>query len=141
MRRILLPVTIAAMIMVTVPPTVADHTSPDGPGECFDPAARDVADARGHDVVCVDVPDLEPYSPAILQVDPGTTVVWRNVGNLVHTVTFTLSSSGATFDASLAPGDHVWYTFEQEGTAVYHCRINALHTATMHGGVQVGSPA
>lgn len=122
---------VVAMVGMAMP-----ATAPHGDAECHDPAERDVADARGHDLVCVDILDLERYDPAVLRIDPGTTVLWTNTGNLPHTVTFTIS--GESFNKVLAPGDHVTFTFDSEGSTYYNCRINAFHTATMHGGVIVG---
>lgn len=131
----------AVMLLVALPGGLADHeTSPDGPGECtWEPSAPDlqVADARGHDVVCVDVRDFVPYNPATVIIDPGTTVVWRNVGvlNTAHTATLTAGTGGDSFDVGVF--GHAWHTFEDPGEYYYNCRINAAHTATMHGAVVV----
>lgn len=130
----------AVMLLVALPGGLADHeTSPDGPGECtWEPSAPDlqVADARGHDVVCVDVRDFVPYNPATVIIDPGTTVVWRNAAILFpHTATLTAGTGADAFDVFV--GGHGWYTFEDPGEYYYNCRINAAHTATMHGAVVV----
>lgn len=125
------------MVMVLgIPAAGGNHEDPDGPGACFDPPSGDVVDATGHAVVCVDITGVEPYDPEVLIVDQGTTVVWRNLDNIPHTVTFT-AGSDLSFDSGVNnPGTHTWYTFTAPGTVYYDCRVAfPFHAAFMHGAV------
>lgn len=135
MDRTHIIVTIVAVgLTLAATPALADHETVD----CFDPSDDGVADARGEARVCVDIHDLEPFSPTVLIVDPGTNVTWRHQGDLLHTVTSTLSTSGESFDLGVGPHGNVSHVFEQSGATYYHCEVNAFHEATMHGAVIVG---
>lgn len=134
MRTRILIAIVAAGLLVGSAPVLADHETVD----CFDASGSEIADARGHDRVCVDIVDLEPFDPAVLIVDAGTDVTWRNAaGNLQHTVTSGASSSGDSFDMTVTPHGNVSHTFGSAGVTYYHCEINAFHEATMHGAVVV----
>lgn len=122
-----------------LPAALGGHLAPDEPETCYDPPESEVADARGHDSVCVDIVSFEAYDPAVLVVDPGTQVVWYNDGNLAHTVSFVVDSTGANVDTFVPAGGHASHTFEDPGTVYYNCQINAAHTATMHGSVVVAA--
>lgn len=125
------------ILLAALPGVLGDHLAPGEEETCYEPPESGVADARGHDRVCVDIVSFEPYDPAVLIVDAGTEVVWYNVGNLAHTVTFIVDSTGTGFDEFVSAGDHVSHVFQDPGTAYYDCTINAVHRATMHGQVVV----
>ena len=81
-----------------------------------------VVSARGPevDVEIVESGDLGTwgYSPAVLTVPVGTTVVWRNVGLQAHSVT----SQDQLFDSRLLDSGKSWsYTFDAPGTYRYFC--------------------
>jgi plastocyanin len=67
-------------------------------------------------------PADDPYSwrfePADLTVSPGATVVWRNAGAHVHTVT---ADDGSFSSPNLAPGATWRWRFENSGGTPYHC--------------------
>ena len=54
-----------------------------------------------------------------LTVSVGTTVVWTNKDNVMHTVT---SDTGLFDSGSLRNGDTFSFTFDQAGTYLYYCR-------------------
>lgn len=69
------------------------------------------------------------FSPATLQVAPGTTVTWTNRDAATHTVT---SDTGAWPDSGgIATGGTFSYTFTAAGTYPYHCAIHPMMTATI----------
>ncbi len=61
------------------------------------------------------------FDPPLLQIAAGTTVTWRNTGNMYHTVTLTLGTTGDAFDLPLEPGATAAYTFATAGVVLYHC--------------------
>lgn len=78
------------------------------------------------------------FEPATLVIEPGTTVVWKNYGNIVHTVTSDpqLSSvdgnirtlqSNATENWSsgdIYPGQSWRHTFTTPGEYLFFCRFH-----------------
>lgn len=134
MRTRILIAVVAAGLLVGSVPVLANH----GTVECFDASGSELVDARGHERVCVDIVDLEPFDPAVLIVDAGTNVTWRNAaGNLAHTVTSGPSTSGESFDMAVDPHGNVSHVFGSAGVTYYHCEVNGFHEATMHGAVVV----
>ena len=81
----------------------------------------------------VDIQDFF-FQPAVIQIDPGQTVRWHNMGTRVHTTT---SDDGFWDSHSLAPGEHFDFTFANEGVYDCHCE---MHPLIMHGTVIVGRP-
>jgi plastocyanin len=68
------------------------------------------------------------FSPASINVEPGTTVTWVNQGQAPHTATHT----GGTFDSgTLQPGQSYSYTFNRAGTYAYYCQIHPNMTGTI----------
>lgn len=73
------------------------------------------------------------FDPAVIQISPGQTVRWMNMGIVNHTTT----SSGGFWDSgSMAPGAEFYYTFPTEGVFDYFCSFHA----GMNGTVIVGKP-
>ena len=72
------------------------------------------------------------FNPATVNVPVGTTVCWRNMGQLAHTAT---SDTGVFNSPTLNPGDVYSFTFNSGGTYPYHCNF---HLPTMTGTVIVG---
>jgi plastocyanin len=75
--------------------------------------------------VTVDLRSLR-YSKGKVEVDAGTTIVWRNRDPLAHTVT---SDSGAFDSGELKPGASWSHTFTEPGTFSYHCTPHPLMRA------------
>jgi plastocyanin len=58
------------------------------------------------------------FQPAQLEVRPGTTVVWTNQGQVIHTVT----AEDRSFDSGeIDAGARASITFSRPGTYAYHC--------------------
>jgi plastocyanin len=58
------------------------------------------------------------FQPARLVVKPGTTVVWTNQGQVVHTVT---AEDGSFESGEIQPGGQRSITFSRPGRYAYHC--------------------
>jgi plastocyanin len=68
------------------------------------------------------------FSPARIEIDAGTTVVWRNNDQVVHTVT----STNRSFDSgSIDPGKSWQRTFSQPGTYSYICTPHPFMKGTV----------
>ena len=62
------------------------------------------------------------FSPANIQVTPGTEVTWVNDDAMVHTVT----ADDASFNSgNIAPGAIFRFVFQTLGTYNYHCEIHS----------------
>lgn len=69
------------------------------------------------------------FSPRTITISVGTTVIWTNAGNNLHTVTSgTPDNAGAVFDSPgvLSPGAQFSFTFNTAGQFDYFCRIHGL---------------
>ncbi len=76
------------------------------------------------------------FSPEVLRIDPGVTVVWSNHGAVVHDIEKNSDNFVGQFgDDSLASGATYQYKFATPGVYQYVCN---LHTG-MVGLVAVGS--
>ena len=70
------------------------------------------------------------FSPRTIEAELGTEVTWSNVDPTAHTV----SAADGSFDSgTIDPDGTFTWTFEQEGTFAYLCRIHP----TMRGSVRV----
>jgi plastocyanin len=113
----------------TVPPTSPPTTTAAPITDPFTPAPPLTA-ATAH----VSIVDFG-FSPASITVTAGTTVVWTNTGQSIHSVT----SDTAAFDSSptcptgpcIDPGGTFSHTFTTAGTFAYHCRVHANMTASV----------
>lgn len=73
------------------------------------------------------------FSPTTLTIKAGTTVVWKNVTSVAHTVT---SDDGKSFDSGtsnpIAPqGGTYSFKFATPGTYAYHCTFHPFMKATI----------
>ncbi len=77
------------------------------------------------------------FSPAVMRVAPGTTVVWRNAGRNVHTVT----ADDATWSSNdLVPGAAYRFRFTRPGAYRYFCVPHGFRGGRgMAGVVLVGA--
>lgn len=73
------------------------------------------------------------------RAEPGTTVVWRNVGSMSHvvdSVQFHETADQWQFRTqTLRPGDSAVYTFDEDGIYEYYCGLQGENTC---GVVLVG---
>jgi len=69
------------------------------------------------------------FSPAILTIKVGTTVIWKNVSSTAHTVT---TDDGSTADSGTIPaGGTFQFTFKTPGSFSYHCNYHPYMRATV----------
>lgn len=69
------------------------------------------------------------FSPATLTIKVGDIVVWKNVTNVVHTVT---SNTGVFNTPGFLTPNHTFkFTFSRTGTFHYHCNIHLYMHATI----------
>ncbi len=69
------------------------------------------------DTVFVDIKNLA-YGKERIEITPGTTVVWRNMDPIQHSVT----NPDSIFDSGLIdPGKSFTWTFADQGTFPFHC--------------------
>ena len=75
------------------------------------------------------------YDPELIQVPVGTTVVWENTDNAMHTVTSGNPQDGpnGTFDSMISAGDSFKFTFNSPGKEDYFCMVHPW----MIGSVEV----
>jgi plastocyanin len=71
------------------------------------------------------------FKPEPLEVSPGTTVRWKNLGDHRHTVT---SDNGLFKSAPLEHEGEFSFTFDKPGKYSYHCDV---HPKEMRGTVVV----
>lgn len=93
-------------------------------------------DAREDDRYTVEITTRSRFDPASLTVPVGSTVVWRNMDDVPHTVTadpeklpdptrVSLPDGAETWDSGdLATGDQWSYTFEVPGDYLYGCQYH-----------------
>ncbi len=80
-----------------------------------------------------DDPTSWGFRPADLVIEAGTTVVWRNNGKNVHTV----SADDQSFESGdIAPGATWRHTFEAPGAFAYHCTPHPW----MKGQIRIVAP-
>ncbi|MEX0723559.1 MAG: plastocyanin/azurin family copper-binding protein [Gracilimonas sp.] len=77
----------------------------------------------------------QSYSPSSIEVEVGTTVMWSNESDVVHTVTSgTDGEHDGNFDSgNISPGGQFSYTFNEVGTYPYFCvpHVSAGMTGTV----------
>jgi plastocyanin len=68
------------------------------------------------------------FEPKTLTIMVGTTVVWKNLTTVTHTVT---SDTGKFDSGSISSGGTFRFKFTKAGTYDYHCSIHPFMTATI----------
>lgn len=84
-------------------------------------------DSRQEKRVVVDIRSLR-YARGRIEIDAGTTVVWRNRDPLAHTVT---GDSAAVDSGEIGPDKDWSHTFTTAGTFSYHCTPHPHMKATV----------
>ena len=75
------------------------------------------------------------YDPQVIDVTVGTTVLWENLDNTVHTVTSGDPTGGAdgVFDSeTMAAGDEYEFTFTESGSQDYFCIFHPWMVGTVN---------
>lgn len=75
------------------------------------------------------------YDPTVLDIPVGTTVLWDNVDNTMHTATSGTPDNGAdgVFDSDiLSAGDTFEFTFNDIGTYDYYCILHPWMVGTVN---------
>jgi len=75
------------------------------------------------------------YDPQVIDVEVGTTVVWDNIDNTVHTVTSGNSDAGpdGVFDSEMmVAGDKYEFTFTTAGSQDYYCTFHPWMVGTVN---------
>ncbi|HEV8627017.1 MAG TPA: plastocyanin/azurin family copper-binding protein, partial [Acidimicrobiia bacterium] len=84
-----------------------------------------------------DDPTTWGFRPADLIITTGMTVVWRNIGTNVHTV----SADDKRFDSgNITPGSTWKYRFDEPGVFTYHCTPHPWMKASIRVVVPGGAP-
>ena len=99
-------------------------------------------EASGPEAQVVRVVDDE-FSPKILRVEPGTTVIWESGGANNHNV---IASDGSWQAISsdyfeygiITKGDQYEHTFEEPGVYEYYCPYHGTNSKGMVGTIIVG---
>jgi len=77
------------------------------------------------------------YSPKVINVSLGVTVVWTNNGSMVHTVT---ADDNSFTSGNILPGASYTRTFNSQGSYAYHCNFHGgTGGSGMSGVVIVGN--
>jgi plastocyanin len=100
--------------------TVATGTALLGVGLAVVVMAAPAADAVV--VKKVQMTNSRTYLPAVLTVDRGTVVTWKNTSFISHTTT---STTGVWSSGLVGPGRTFSHTFRRAGTFRYHCTLHA----------------
>ena len=75
------------------------------------------------------------YDPEVIDVEVGTTIVWENLDNTVHTSTSGNPDSGpdGLFDSGMmSAGDVYEFTFTEAGTFDYYCTFHPWMVGTVN---------
>jgi plastocyanin len=111
MRRIILLITVAALVVVStlfVVSTAGAHKHP-------------TARAQKHPTKTVLIQGFS-FKPAHITINRGTRVTWINKDSTTHTAT---ANNGRSFDSGrLGKGQRYSHTFKSAGKKSYHCEIH-----------------
>jgi plastocyanin len=111
MRRIILLITVAALVVVStlfVVSTAGAHKHP-------------TARAQKHPTRTVLIQGFS-FKPAHITINRGTRVTWINKDSTTHTAT---ANNGRSFDSGrLGKGQRYSHTFKSAGKKSYHCEIH-----------------
>lgn len=122
------PTTVTSSVTPTPTPTVAQPTPTptakatqvtSAPGQGSTPIVMIINNSDGSFA----------FSPATLTVSAGTTVIWKNVSSVPHTMT---TDDGTTADSgTIAVGATFHFKFATAGSFSYHCNYHPYMKATI----------
>jgi plastocyanin len=111
MRRIILLITVAALVVVSTLLVVSASGA----------HKHTMAKAQKHPTRTVLIQDFS-FKPAHITIKRGTKVRWINKDSTAHTAT---ANNGRSFDSGrLGPGKRYTHTFKRAGKKSYHCEIH-----------------
>jgi plastocyanin len=129
---------LAALAMLVLLSACGGTTSANGnnSGNSTTPVATNTPAGSGSGTTVMIMTDSSnpfAFSPTTLTIKAGTTVVWKNVTSVAHTVT---SDDGKSFDSGtsnpIAPqGGTYSFKFATPGTYAYHCTFHPFMKATI----------
>ena len=97
--------------------------------------------ASGAPVVTVEARD-NTFNPERVEIAPGTSVRWVNVGRNSHNVLHVEGDDFGVKTSNFRPGKEYTYRFDKPGTYSYWCSLHGSRTRGMVGTVTVtGGPA
>ena len=123
----ILTVTIASLILMTVPTSAYAETMVSAPVDSAVPGCEETN---------------ECYIPYEVTIDVGETVTWTNDDTAAHTVTSGSAADGpdGVFDSSLfMAGATFSHTFEEEGTFDYFCMVHPWMEGVVMVGASIGN--
>jgi plastocyanin len=107
-----------------------------GDGQADDtPTAQDPVVLEGDEVAVTSLDNT--FRAPVIQVQPGTTVVWSNRGRNQHDVLPVEGDAWGVDISDFQPGDTYSHTFDEPGTYPYYCSIHGTTTTGMVGSVVV----
>jgi plastocyanin len=105
----------------TIPLTLSRYFGSDAPGRTATeaPAPELQADTAtaARDTVRAAIEDFV-FRPSRLEVASGTTIIWTNRGQVIHTVT---ADGGAFHSGNIEPGEQWGMRYSRAGTYPFHC--------------------
>jgi plastocyanin len=117
-----IPVTLSRYFGGRAPPPAPEVAAPPagpGPGQETPAGSRDTVSAVVQDFM---------FRPARLEVAAGTTIVWTNGGQVMHTV----SAGDGSFDSGpIEPGQRGAITFSRAGTFPFRCTPHPFMTGVV----------
>lgn len=121
----------------TTTTTIAPGGTGDGDVEMPDLTDETFKDLTGRSEVVIDARD-NTFRDAYIEVDPGTTITFRNVGRTEHDVYPVVDGAFPAIPAdALEPGDRGTVTFDESGEFAYYCTLHGTTTRGMVGAVRV----
>ena len=117
----------------TIPVTLSRYFgggAPERPPGAAPPAAQEAggdATAGGGDTLSAAVQDFL-FRPGRLEVAAGTTIVWTNGGQVMHTVS---ADDGSLDSGPIEPGQRRSITFTRPGTFPFHCTPHPFMTGVI----------
>ena len=94
-------------------------------------SAGSAAVSQGSPANTVQANDNLAFAPTTITVGVGQVLQWKNVGSIMHTVTFNDNAMSCLSDEQLNGGSTWDVTFNTAGTYAYHCTIHEQMTGTV----------
>lgn len=116
-----------------------DRTDPSEPVGGVELGEKEFVDLTGRGEVEIKARD-NTFIPAYIEISPGTTVSFQNIGRADHNVIPAEEGAFEPIEASeFAPRDTVEMTFDSEGTYPYpyYCSLHGTPDKGMVGAVRV----